>query len=129
MGSELEPTAPGGQWVKGQSGNPAGRPKGKKNEITDLQQDLELAVRRSLDASKIVKIVSKLVTMAEEGNLKAAKLLLDKIIPNAKPEEDGAGDNAGIRIIIENATFASNQNPVDAIDVTPVEVNTIEHRS
>lgn len=112
-----------GRWVKGQSGNPNGRPKGKRNELTELQQDLEIAVRKSISSAKVVKIVEKMVEMAEQGDVKAAKLILDKVIPNATPQDDGNGDNGGITIRIENATLLAQQ-PQQAIDVTvtPIEV-------
>lgn len=121
--TEQVPTV-SGRWVKGQSGNPNGRPKGRKNELTELQQSLEIAVRKSIDSTKVVKIVEKMVAMAEAGDVKAAKLILDKVIPNATPQQDGEGDNGGIVIRIENATLlaAPQQHTVDAIDVTPIEV-------
>ena len=125
MGSDLVENP--GKWVKGQSGNPAGRPKGKKLEITELQQDLELAVRKNISSDKVVNIVKKVVEMAEGGNLQAAKLILDKVMPNAKPSDDGTDDNRGFTIRIENATLIA-ERPTNVIEVTPIEV-TDEHRS
>lgn len=97
-----------GTFPKGTSGNPLGRPKGKKNELSELKQDLEIAVRKSLPVSRIARIVEKVAQMAEEGNLRAAKLILDKTISNAAGVEDteqkGVG---GITIRIENATIAA----------------------
>lgn len=99
-----------GKFLAGVSGNPLGRPKGKKNELTELKQDLEIAVRKSLPVSRITKIVEKVAQMAEEGNLRAAKLLLDKVISNAKDVDD-VDDKAtgGIRIVIENATILAQK--------------------
>jgi hypothetical protein len=97
-----------GKFPKGVSGNPSGRPKGKRNELTEIKQDLEIAVRKSLSAAKITRIVEKLVELAEDGNVKAAKLILDKVISNAKDVDDV--DNAGvggITIRIENHTFSN----------------------
>ncbi len=125
--TENVPATKPGTWVKGQSGNPAGRPKGKKNEITELQQDLELAVRKNINSAKVVQIVEKVVEMAVQGNLMAAKLILDKVMPNAKPAEDSAGDNRGFTIRIENATLVAERHE-NVIDITPTEVND-EHRS
>lgn len=110
-----------GTWVKGQSGNPNGRPKGKKSEIAELQQDLEIAVRRSISSDKVVKIVEKLVLMAEGGNLQAAKLILDKIIPNAKPNDDTADTNRGFTIRIENATLVTEHREVVNADSEVIE--------
>jgi hypothetical protein len=113
--------SPVGRWQPGQSGNPAGRPRGKKNELTELQQELELAVRKSIKSERVVAIVEKLVTMAENGDVKAAKLILDKVIPNASSNDDAPDGQGGIVIRIENATFAHQTNPVEVIDVTPTE--------
>lgn len=102
-----------GTFPAGVSGNPLGRPKGKKNELTELKQDLEIAVRKSLPVHRIKGIVEKVAQMAEEGNLRAAKLILDKVISNAKDVDDvdnkGVG---GITIRIENATFAAKREQV-----------------
>lgn len=96
-----------GTFQKGASGNPAGRPKGRKNEIVELKQDLEIAVRQHLKLERIVKIIDKMAKLAEEGNVKAAKLLLDKVISNAREVDDvNEAGTGGIVIRIENATFA-----------------------
>jgi hypothetical protein len=96
-----------GQFPKGVSGNPAGRPPGRKSEIVALKQDLEFAVRSHVDPRKVKKIIDKLVNKAMNGNLQAAKLILDKVLSNAGEVEDEVGVKGGIRIIVENATFAA----------------------
>lgn len=108
--SEVVQRNPDGTFPAGVSGNPLGRAVGKKTQLTELKQDLEIAVRKSLPTARIVKIVDKIATMAEEGNLRAAKLILDKVISNAKDVDDvedkGTG---GIRIVIENATILAQK--------------------
>lgn len=126
MSNELA-TSNDGKWVKGQSGNPSGRPKGSKSELVELKQDLEIAVRRSLPADRIIKIVAKMADLAELGDVKAAKLLLDKFVSNATSAEEVAGDSGGIVIRIENATFANKPNHSNVIDATVIE-ETDEHR-
>lgn len=115
--------AEGGLWAPGTSGNPAGRPKGKKNELTELQQNLEVAVRKSLTSERVVKIITKIADMAENGDVKAAKLILDKLIPNAVAASDEDADRPTFVIRIENATVTAQRNELDAIDVTPNEVS------
>ena len=116
-----------GTFPAGVSGNPLGRPKGKKNELTELKQDLEIAVRKSLPVSRIKNIVEKVAEMAENGNLRAAKLILDKVISNAKDVDDvdnkGVG---GITIRVENATFAAKResNSLPAVEAEFTEVKT-----
>jgi hypothetical protein len=95
-----------GQFVKGVSGNPAGRPKGSKNKITELKQDLEVAVRSNVNPQDISDIVERMVIEAKTGNVQAAKLILDKTISNAKESEDPTAEAGGILVRIENATLS-----------------------
>lgn len=115
-----------GQFVKGQSGNPRGRP--KHRHLIDLKQDLEIAVREHLDVDKVKKIIEKVASMALKGHMGAAKLLLDKIISNAREDSEGAGDSGRTVVFrIENALIQhapAETPPIDVkvIDVTPTEV-------
>lgn len=107
-----------GTFLKGKSGNPAGRPKGKKNELTELKQDLEIAIRKSLPLTRIVAIVEAVAQRAEEGDMRAAKLILDKVISNASGTEDAEEkQSGGIVIQIKNATFANT--PREITTITP----------
>lgn len=115
-----------GQFPKGVSGNPAGRPKGRKNDLIALKQDLEIAVRESLSIERIKRIVNRVAMMAEDGNLQAAKLILDKVISNASDSEDVPDNGRTVVFRIENATFAAtravesnNQSPI--IDAQVIE--------
>jgi hypothetical protein len=67
-------TKPGFQ--KGKSGNPAGRPKGSKNRATLLAL---AAMEGELDA-----IVKRIIDAAKGGDMAAARLVIDKLIPAAK---------------------------------------------
>jgi hypothetical protein len=112
-----------GTFKKGVSGNPAGRPKGQKHELTTLRNDLEIAVRKALPAARIIRIVEEVAKMAEAGNLRAAKLILDKTISNAAAVEDAEENKAGgITIRIENATFAKTRE-TPAVEAEFTEVN------
>lgn len=115
-----------GQFVKGRSGNPAGRPRHK--HLKELQQDLEIAVRDSLDPESIKRIITKIVAMAEGGNLKAAKLILDKTIANAQIGEDsGHSDGRTVVFRIENATFTKQPDPIPALEVKVIESIEAKH--
>src|SRR6266436_8289635 len=67
---------PGRQFEPGQSGNPAGRPRGARNRATVLaeklmQDDIEDVVRAVVDAAK-------------ERDMTAAKLVLERVAPRPK---------------------------------------------
>lgn len=120
MSETLPARNPDGTFPEGVSGNPRGRPLGRKNQITKLKQELEIAVRDHLRPQDIRKVLGKMVELAQEGNVGAAKLVLDKVLSNAKEaEEEGAGQN---RIIFEvkNLTLKHDEQP-NLIDVTPQE--------
>lgn len=110
-----------GTFVKGVSGNPAGRPKGAKNHIIELKQALEVAVRQNMSSEDITAIVDSMVKKAKAGNVGAAKLILDKAVSNAKTEEDSAEAFGGFKVVIENATLqvSKPESDNDVIDVTP----------
>jgi hypothetical protein len=111
-----------GQFPKGVSGNPAGRPVGRKSEITALKQDLEVAVRRHVRPEKIKKILEKMVNKAANGNVQAAKLIFDHFLTKATDTDDAHDNSSGIRIVIENATFKAVQaTQATQVVVTPVE--------
>lgn len=75
-----------GQWMKGQSGNPRGRPKGSKNRLVWLREQLEIAVREHMEPKRVKKIIDAVAELAESGNARAAQLILDKLLPNATKE-------------------------------------------
>jgi hypothetical protein len=64
-------------FVKGQSGNPAGRPKGIINQ---------LKLRQSI-AREIPEILAAMVKAAKGGDTTAARLLLDRVLPALKPTD------------------------------------------
>jgi hypothetical protein len=100
--SKKESTENSGQFLKGQSGNPAGRPKGSKNKTTMIKQALEgqLVDQLAVDAGDIL---AKAINLAKQGDGAMIKLVLDKLLPNAR---DGSGidltKTGGVNIIIKS---------------------------
>lgn len=66
----------GSQFKKGQSGNPKGKPKGARNKST-------LAAERLLEGS-LDRICKKIEEEALSGNMQAAKMILDRLLPARK---------------------------------------------
>lgn len=122
-----------GRWKPGQSGNPKGRP---KQSLVALQRDLEGAIRDHLTADKVKTLIEAVYQAAVGGkhgdkyfppNVKAAKLLLDKLIPNAtdtEPVDKDSGRTVVFRI--ENATFAAQPKQLEQHENPPIDVPVIE---
>ena len=67
---------PGRPFAPGESGNPAGRPKGSLNKVTRAAQML-------LDG-EAEAITRKAVDLALEGNIQALRLCLERLLPPKK---------------------------------------------
>jgi hypothetical protein len=65
-----------GQFKKGSSGNPAGRPAGSRNKSTVACEELL--------EGQAEKLTQKALEMALEGNIQAMRLCLERIMPAPK---------------------------------------------
>lgn len=95
-----------GRFPTGQSGNPAGRPKGTKNHLVQLKQDVEVALREHVSVADLKDVIQNLVTRAKTDN-KAAKFVLEFFVSKARDTEDVQDGSTQYVFKIENATFAS----------------------
>jgi hypothetical protein len=66
-----------GTWRPGESGNPKGKPPGS-GEVQKL---------RTAIAAHIPEIIERLVTAAKSGDIQAARLLLERVLPPVKAIE------------------------------------------
>ena len=107
----------GRQFRKGQSGNPAGRPKGSMNKATRLAQSL-------LDG-EAAELTRKVIELAKGGDMQALRLCLDRLVPPKKdspvrvamPDVNGA---AGMKQASEAILMA-----VATGEITPAEGHAI----
>lgn len=67
---------PPAAWKPGESGNPRGKPKGAINKTTRLAL--------VLFEDGIKDIAAEVIKQAKDGDLTAARLVLDKLVPNAR---------------------------------------------
>lgn len=65
------------QWKPGQTGNPKGRPPGV-SAITKMRESL---------AGDVPDILAGLVAAAKGGDVQAARLILERVLPALKPAE------------------------------------------
>jgi hypothetical protein len=107
----------GRPFEKGQSGNPAGRPKGSRNAIT-------IALETLLDG-QAEALTNKAVEMALAGDMAALGLCMDRILPPRKdrpvtfdlPSINSAGDAAAVTSAILSAVANGEITPVDAGEI------------
>ena len=95
-------------FQKGQSGNPAGRPKGSKDKRTEL---------RELLTPHAPALIDKAIEMALDGDTAAMKMCLDRIIPAMRAVEITTDQNDDYLSLVEKierkremAKTASNQS-------------------
>lgn len=92
-----------GRFVKGVSGNPAGRLKGTKNKITLARLMLEDQLREML-TDKGPKLMHKAIRMALKGDDKVMRVLLDKMLATPKGDDSDNATDRDVKVIIQNLT-------------------------
>jgi hypothetical protein len=119
------------QFQKGQSGNPAGRPRGSRNKASIRMQELL--------EQKAEQLVNKAVDMAVAGNIGALRLCLDRLVPAGKyhpllcemPPLAKAADAVAAIAGIASAAVAGDVTADEAAKLAKVislYVNTLEAR-
>lgn len=112
-----------GRFVAGTSGNPAGRPVGSKNRVTNLKNEMEEYLRQGADKDKLKKVLEKMVELASEGSVGAAKLVMDKFMSGAATGDEANSGNREVRVVIENLSGRADVKDATPIDGEFTEVN------
>ena len=69
-------TMPKKLFVKGQSGNPKGKPKGARHTATQITY--------ALIEGNLQEVLETVVERAKNGDMAACRMILDKVLPNSK---------------------------------------------
>jgi hypothetical protein len=107
-------------FQKGESGNPAGRPRGARNRTTILMQDLL--------ADHAEAIGRKAIALAQEGDIAAIRVCMDRLAPARKDEPvafdlpplDTAADSVAAAASIVAAVAAGELTPSEAAELAKV---------
>jgi hypothetical protein len=107
-------------FEKGESGNPAGRPRGSRNRATLLMEGL-----LADDAEAIGR---KAIAMAKQGDMAAIRLCMDRLAPAPKgepvafelPPLDKPADSVAAAAEIVAAVAAGELTPSEAAELAKV---------
>lgn len=102
-----------------------GRPKGSKNKSTLLREALNNQFEEALKI-KFEAVVNAVVQEAVDGNMVAAKMLLDRIIPVHKAADFKKSSSGGMEITINVEGMASSVR-IDPDVVEDAEFEEIEN--
>jgi F0F1-type ATP synthase gamma subunit len=107
-------------FQKGQSGNPAGRPRGIVNRATALAQ--------TLLSERAEGIARKVIALAEEGDMAAIRVCMERLVPPIKhqpvavelPPLEKAVDSVEAMANIAAAVTAGDLTAVEAAELAKV---------
>lgn len=101
--SEVQERGHNGQFLPGQSGNPAGRPIGTRNETTLVKEFIEHALTHELKEDA-VEILQTAILKAKQGDNAMIKFLLGDILSEVRREVTGKKSSGPITVTVNNMT-------------------------
>lgn len=114
-----------GRFVKGHSGNPAGKAKGLRNQMTLEKLAFEKALRDyvhdPLRAKKLIEGIDRVLDIAraaekDSDSVAAMKLLLDRVMPVMPPSLAEEAEKADNRLQIIIQTNPNATSPIHVIE-------------
>ena len=94
--------------------NPLGRPKGTKNKLTLMQNELIEKFAGEMN-KEFIAILKTIVKEAKNGDMTAARLLMDRANPaRTAVEHYGSQDSGGIVINVQGLYSIDLNKPVEA---------------
>jgi len=109
-----------GRFRKGKSGNPQGKPKGARHKASMMAE--------MLFEEEIETVCHQVINQAKEGNLQAAKIILDRLLPPKKdrpinfklPIIQNAADALKAGRLICRAVGTGELTPVEAESLSKI---------
>lgn len=115
-----------GRFVKGQSGNPAGKAKGVKNAMTLERIAFERALRQYVAepdrAKKLLSGIDRVLDIAiaaekDSDAVSAMKLMLDRVMPAMPPKLSEEAEKTDTKLQIVISTNPNASVPVEAVTI------------
>ena len=109
-----------GRFRKGKSGNPQGKPKGARHKASMMAE--------MLFEEEIETVCHQVINQAKEGNLQAAKIILDRLLPPKKdrpinfklPIIQNAADALKASRLICHAVGTGELTPIEAESLSKI---------
>jgi hypothetical protein len=112
------PKKPTVRWQPGQSGNPAGKPKGLRNKVSIAKTALELTLRQFSD-QYVPHVLAKALEMALNGDRAMIKLILDLHMSKPVHQDEGDTGRTTVQVLVNNLTTKGEESAVGAIKAPP----------
>lgn len=102
-----------GRFVKGYSGNPAGKPKGVKHRATLIKEMIDASLADML-LEEFIPVMEQAIMLAKKGDRQMIKLLLNDLLAEVR-KSSGEKERPGkyTQVIIENFTMEAPQERDD----------------
>lgn len=124
VASEPETSPPiraeNGTFLKGQSGNPSGRPLGSQNKAHLIKALIEDRLSLKLEKDALA-IMQRAINMAKDGDRSMIKLLLGDMLASTR-SADNLPKNTAVQVNVKIDNYTAKPPAPKAIDVTATEV-------